>query len=135
MKRLLNVVALHFFVCFIFFLSPANLTLANKLFPNDDEYLIGAETMPMPVGGMESIIKKISSMGIIRSTNVQGKVYVLVYVNEQGEVDDVKLVKGIGGGCDDAAIEAIKRTKFSPGENGGKKVKVKMTLSIAFKLN
>ena len=47
-------------------------------------------------------------------TKTEGKVYVLIYVNENGDVDDVKVVKGIGMGCDDEAVNAIKKTKFSP---------------------
>ena len=53
---------------------------------------------------------------------------------ENGDVDDVKVVKGIGGGCDEATIEAVKKTKFTPGKLGGKPAKVKMSLQIQFKL-
>ena len=48
--------------------------------------------------------------------------------------EDVKVVKGIGAGCDEETIEAVKKTKFSPGKSGGKNVKVKMSLQIQFKL-
>jgi protein TonB len=106
---------------------------AKMLLPNDEEYLIGAEVMPAPIGGIEGIVKKINSMGLMRSTKVEGKVYLLAYINSNGEIDDVKVVRGIGGGCDEAAVEAVKRTKFTPGENGGKSIKVKMTLAISFK--
>ena len=134
MKRPSNVVFVNIIVfLLIVFIIPSQSTNADRLYPNDDEYLIGAETMPTPVGGMEAVVKKITSMGMIRDVSVSGKVYMLVYINEQGDVDDAKVVKGIGGGCDEAAIEAIKRSKFTPALNGGKKVKVKMTLAIAFK--
>ena len=134
MKRLENVVFANIIVfLLIVFLLPCRSINAKELFPNDDEYLIGAETMPTPVGGMEAVVKKITNMGMIRDVNVNGKVYLLVYINEQGDVDDAKVVKGIGGGCDEAAIEAIKRSKFTPASNGSKKVKVKMTLAIVFK--
>ena len=33
-----------------------------------------------------------------------------------------------------AAVSAINKTKFNPGENGGKKVKVKFALNLVFKL-
>ena len=133
MRRLSNVVTRHFAVLFLMscIISLSSIG-AHELYPNDDEYLIVAETMPAPVGGMEGIVKRISSMGIFRSTR-EGKVYLLAYINEKGEVDDAKVVKGIGGGCDEAAAEALKKTKFTPAVNGGKPVKVKMTLAIMFK--
>jgi periplasmic protein TonB len=132
---------LRFYRCFsiplfiLLLLVFYNSSFADSFFPNDEEYLIGAETMPTPVGGVEGIVKKINSMSFYRNTKVEGKVYLLAYINTNGEVDDVKIVKGIGGGCDEAAVEAVKKTKFAPGENGGKAVKVKMTLAIAFKAN
>ena len=59
---------------------------------------------------------------------------ILVIGNEKGEVDDVKILKGIGAGCDEAAIDGIKKAKFSPGQNKGQNVKVKLSLTINFKL-
>lgn len=99
-----------------------------------DQYLAFAEVMPEPVGGLPSIYKKISYPAIAKSAGLEGKVYVLIFIDEQGGVDDVKVVKGLGGGCEEAAISAIKSTKFTPGKNGGVPVKVKLSLPIQFKL-
>lgn len=99
-----------------------------------DQYLAFAEVMPEPVGGLASIYKKIVYPSIAKSAGLEGKIYVLIFVDEQGGVDDVKVVKGIGGGCEEAAIQAIKSVKFTPGKNGGVPVKVKLSLPIAFKL-
>jgi periplasmic protein TonB len=101
----------------------------------DEEYLIICEKMSSPVGGLEAIIKKIKYPETARRAGVQGKVYVLVYVNQSGDVDDVKIVKGIGAGCDEEAIDAVKRTKFSPGVDKGNPVKTKISLSLNFKLS
>ncbi len=101
----------------------------------EDPYLPFAEVMPEPVGGMEIIYKKLEYPEIAKRMGKQGKVYLLVYVNESGVVDDVKVIKGIGGGCDEAAVKAIKELKFSPAKNGGVAVKVKLSLSIVFKLS
>ena len=99
-----------------------------------DGYLPFAEVMPQPVGGMESIYKHISYPEMAKNAGVEGKVYVLVFINQQGHVDDVKVLKGIGGGCDEAAVNGIKEVKFSPGKQGGQPVKVKLSLPIDFKL-
>ena len=100
-----------------------------------EEYLAFAEEMPKPVGGLPSIYERIEYPEIAKRTGIEGKVYVLAFINESGDVDDVKVVKGIGGGCDEATVEAVKKTKFTPGKLGGKPAKVKMSLQIQFKLN
>jgi periplasmic protein TonB len=100
----------------------------------EDPYKPFAEVMPELVGGMESIVKKIVYPEAARKANIQGKVYILVYVNENGGVDDIKLVKGIGAGCDEAAIKAFKTANFTPGKDNGTPVKIKLTLPVTFKI-
>lgn len=102
--------------------------------PGDEEYLAAADVMPAPVGGLGAIMNSISYPTVAKQTGIEGKVYVLAYVNEKGGVDDVKVLKGIGGGCDEAASNAVKKAKFTPGQHAGKPVKVKLSLAIAFKL-
>jgi protein TonB len=120
---------LFIFLAVLFFASFSFCSL-----PGDGDYTVAADDMPAPVGGMGGIIKYIVYPEIAQRTRTEGKVYVLVYINENGSVDDVKLVKGIGAGCDEAAINAVKKTKFSPGKVKGVNVKTKMTLPILFKL-
>lgn len=112
---------------------PENVSNANTA--GDEEYLAFAETMPTPVGGMEALMKLISYPSIAKKAGVQGKVFLLAYINENGGVDDVKVVKGIGAGCDEAAVDAVKKSKFNPGKNKGLPVKVKLSLTINFKLS
>ncbi len=42
--------------------------------------------MPEPVGGLEALYKKISYPEIAKRTNVEGRVYLLAYINENGGV-------------------------------------------------
>lgn len=102
--------------------------------PEEDPYLPFAEVMPEPVGGLEEIYKRIEYPDIAKKANIQGKVYLLVMVNEKGGVDDVKVIKGLGAGCEEAAVKAVKESKYTPGKNAGAPVKVKLSLSITFKL-
>jgi len=117
----------------LLFMSKSSISGIN-LIPGEDDYIIAVDKMPSPVGGIESILKKITYPSSAKSNKVEGKVYLLVYVNENGGVDDVKLVKGIGSGCEEEAINVIKKSKFNPGVNKGTNVKTKMSLSIPFKL-
>ncbi len=111
-----------------------NIISNSSSLPGDEDYLAFAEEMPTPIGGLEGIIKKVNYPNIAKQAGLEGRVILLAYINEQGVVDDVKIVKGIGGGCDEEAINAIKKTKFTLGKNKGVPVKVKLTLAIVFKL-
>jgi len=101
----------------------------------DGQYLAFAEVMPEPVGGIGAIIKTISYPEMAKRSNIQGKVYVQAHINENGVAEEVNLVRGIGAGCDEVALEAVKNAKYTPGKNKGQNVKVKLTMAITFKLN
>ena len=118
----------------ILFLSNSLLSNSNGI-EQDGKYLAFAEEMPEPIGGIGAIIKNIKYPAVALKSGIQGKVYVLAHVNESGVAEEVKVVRGIGGGCDEAAVEAVKLAKFKPGKNKGKTVKVKLTMAITFKLN
>ena len=111
-----------------------NKTIGLTLPSNGGEYLAFAEKMPVPVGGLPAIYKKIKYPDIAVQAGIEGKVYLIAFIDETGTVNDVKVLKGIGGGCDQEAMKAVKTTKFIPASNKGKPVKVKFTLAITFKL-
>ena len=119
----------------LFFAILALFTFENQCVAQQgNEYLAFADKMPEPVGGLTSIYQTIQYPETAKKAGIQGKVYVLAFINENGGVDDVKLIKGIGAGCDEAAIEAVKKAKFTPGKMGGNSAKVKLSLQIQFKL-
>lgn len=109
-------------------------TVHSTILPNDEDYLPFAEEMPAPAGGMADVIKNVVYPEIAKKAGIEGKVFVLAYINEKGGVDEVKVVKGIGAGCDEAACTAVKKVKFIPGKSKGENAKVKLSLSINFKL-
>lgn len=113
-------------------------TLLAILFTNlsagANDYLAVAEKMPELKGGLANLYKNIDYPADAVKAGVQGKVYLMVFVNESGSVDEVKVIKGIGKGCEEAAVKAVKKASFSPGKAKGKDVKVKMAMAIEFKL-
>ncbi|HAC16611.1 MAG TPA: hypothetical protein DCE78_11815 [Bacteroidetes bacterium] len=44
-------------------------------------------------------------------------------------------VEGLGGGGDEAAVDAVRKAKFTPGMQRGRPVRVQFTLPVTFKLN
>ncbi|KAF0152308.1 MAG: TonB protein [Ignavibacteria bacterium] len=129
-SKLFNLLFIITFFTLINF-SNAN---ANTLLPGDEEYEIGIEKAPAPIGGNEAISRNINYPQTALRSKTEGKVYCLALINQNGEVDDVKIVKGLGSGCDEEAVRAIKKTKFTPGHNLGVNVKAKLALAVQFKL-
>lgn len=66
---------------------------------------------------------------------IQGTVYVSFVVNSKGNVTDVKVLRGIGGGCDEEAVRVVKMMpQWHPGKQNGKQVRVLFNMPIYFKL-
>jgi TonB family protein len=108
--------------------------LSGGMFGSKDEYLIAADEMPEIIGGFFSIQKNIKYPELAKRAGIEGKVYVLALINEEGNVVNARVIKGIGAGCDEAALEAVKGVKFTSARKDGKPVKVQVTIPIAFKL-
>jgi periplasmic protein TonB len=100
----------------------------------DEQYLAFATTMPELEGGLPELVKKIKYPAIAKQSNLEGKVYAMAYVDEKGQVDKVKIIKSLGGGCDEEVVRVLTNSKFKPGQHEGKPVKVKTTISVTFKV-
>lgn len=71
---------------------------------------------------------------IARKARLQGVVIVQAIIDKQGNVTNVKLLKGLGMGLDQAAIDAIKKWQFEPATLHGKPVSVYYNLTVNFRL-
>jgi protein TonB len=96
--------------------------------------------MPVPPGGtMESFInyfqENMKYPELAKEKGVEGLVAVSFIVREDGSVDDIAILRGIGGGCDEEAYRLVKESgTWTPGKIDGKAVAVQMRLPIHFKL-
>lgn len=97
-------------------------------------FFVAVEQMPEPIGGIGAIQSKIVYPEIAKRAGVQGRVFVKAYVDETGKVNKVELIRGIGAGCDEAAMQAVHSVMFKPGKQRGKPVKVQVTVPVLFKL-
>ncbi len=101
--------------------------------PESNVYLVAVDEMPEPYGGIQSILSKVVYPPEAKASGITGTVYVLAFIDEAGNVRKTLLAKGIGGGCDEAAINAVKKTRFKPGKHKGENVKVQMHIAVPFK--
>lgn len=97
------------------------------------------EEMPMfPEGNdalMSFIIENIQYPEIAKRASVEGRVLVQFVVEKSGQITEVKVVKGIGAGCDEEAVRVTKLMgKWKPGKQNGKPVRVRMVIPFQFKL-
>lgn len=66
---------------------------------------------------------------------IQGPVYVSFVVKKDGSLADIKILKGIGGGCDEEAVRVVKKMpRWNAGYQNGKKVSVLFNMKINFRL-
>ena len=98
-----------------------------------------AENQPKPKGGMalfyEYVQSNLKYPTEAKQLGIEGKVFVQFIVDPEGNLTDVKSVKGIGGGCDEEAIRVVKESlPWNPALQDGKKVNVRMILPVTFKL-
>ncbi|MFH1297992.1 MAG: TonB family protein [Bacteroidota bacterium] len=64
---------------------------------------------------------------------IQGVVMVLFVVEADGSVSNVKVLQGIGGGCDEEAVRVTREMpKWSPGKRSGRPVRVLVKMPIVF---
>jgi TonB family protein len=111
-----------------------NIKTAGGVKINVNDYFVVVDSMPEPIGGIGAIEKKIKYPESAKRAGVEGRVYVKAFINEDGNVDATQILKGVGASLDEAASNAVKETKFKPGKQNGKPVKVQVVVPIQFKL-
>lgn len=68
-------------------------------------------------------------------TDIQGTVYVQFVVDTKGNITDVKVMRGIGGGCDEEAVRVVKMMpQWHAGKQNGRPVRVLFTMPVIFRL-
>lgn len=99
-----------------------------------DEVNIVVEQMPQLKGGMAELQRSVVYPPEAREAGIEGRVTVQFVVNKFGDPINLEVIRGIGGGADEAAVSAVEQAKFEPGKQNGKPVCVQYALSINFRL-
>jgi protein TonB len=69
-----------------------------------------------------------------RQRNIAGEVVMEIVVRRDGSVGDVKILKGLGGGLNERATQAVKQWRFAPATRLGSPVDVIVEVGVEFKL-
>jgi TonB family protein len=105
----------------------------------DETVFMVVETMPSYPGGQEALIKyiveNVKYPAEAKSKGIQGTVFVQFVVEIDGAVTNVKVLRGIGYGCDEEALRVVSAMpKWTPGKQKGNAVRVQFNLPINFAL-
>ncbi|WP_319479321.1 energy transducer TonB [uncultured Draconibacterium sp.] len=96
-----------------------------------------AETMPEFPGGNAALLSFLSNNvkypTIAQENGIKGKVFVTFVVDENGDIYNVALARGVDASLDREAIRVVKSMpRWKPGKQGNKAVKVRYTVPINF---
>jgi len=98
------------------------------------------EDQPSYPGGEEARIRYLQENlrypQMAREAGIQGTVFVTFVVERDGSVTDVRILRGIGGGCDEEAVRVVQNMpRWNPGRQRGQPVRVQFNMPIRFVLN
>jgi protein TonB len=72
---------------------------------------------------------------LAREAGIEGKIFVRAFINTKGIVTATKIVKGLPNtGLDEAALNAIKKSRWYPARQRDKKVGIWLTIPVDFSL-
>lgn len=109
-------------------------TVPNTVMAQDSDVHTVVDQMPEIEGGLPALYKEIEYPKEAVKNNISGRVFLQVIVDENGNAQNPKVIRDIGGGCGEAAAEAITKVNFKPGVHKGEKVKVKYSLPVTFRI-
>lgn len=107
--------------------------------PEPNEAFTIVEEMPEYPGGQEAMMKYIAShitypREAIKN-EIEGAVFIQFVVERDGSIAEARVLRGIGGGCDEEALRVVNSMpNWKPGKQRGKLVRTRYNLPIRFKL-
>jgi protein TonB len=95
--------------------------------------------MPKFLGGEKAMYKYIAENikypEKAKKDGIEGRVFVSFIVEKDGSVSEVELLRGIGSGCDEAALDVIRNMpQWNPGKQHGQPVRVQYRMPVKFSL-
>lgn len=108
-------------------------------FDGEEEVFITVEEPPRFPGGDSALYMylcmNLSYPDAARENKIEGMVVVLFVVEKDGSVSNVRVLRDIGGGCGEAAVEVVKNMpRWEPGRQAGKAIRTQFSLPLKFEL-
>lgn len=100
----------------------------------EEDFFVVVENMPELIGGMKKLQGCARYPEMARKAGIEGRVIIQFVVNTNGQVENPRVIRGIGGGADEEALRCVRESEFKPGRQRGKPVRVQYSLPVIFKL-
>lgn len=113
--------------------------IEQEMVQEEIQIFLVVEKMPEFPGGEEKfnqfLADSLKYPELARESGIQGRVFVTFVVEKDGSVSDARVLRGIGGGCDEEALRVINlMPRWNPGRQRGQPVRVQYNLPIKFTL-
>ncbi len=106
----------------------------SVILDGEETYYLAVEKMPEIIGGIASIQERLRYPELAKRAGIEGTVYIYAFIDAGGNVAKTEIVNDPGGGFGEAAAQAVRVTKFKPGEQYGKPVPVRVSIPVHFRL-
>lgn len=101
---------------------------------DEEDFFVAVEQMPSLIGGQKKLQGCVEYPSRARKAGIEGRVIVQFIVNEEGKVEDPRVIRGIGGGADEEALRCVRQAEFEPGRQRGEPVRVQYSLPVIYRL-
>lgn len=117
-------------------LNPKNTLTTNALEVSSSatKSTVNGAELPQIIGGISEVFKHIKYPKEAKLNGIEGRVEIEFIVDSYGNPKNAQILRGIGYGCDEEALNAILKTKFVPASFNGKAFETKYTIPIVFRL-
>ena len=93
-----------------------------------------AEVMPELIGGLGGLMERVVYPEDAQEEGVEGQVVVRFVVDAGGAVADPEVLRSPDPRLSEAALDAVRASRFTPGRVGGEPVRVRFALPVVFRL-
>ena len=102
--------------------------------PTEPEIFEVAEVQPELIGGLPGLQSRVEYPEFARRAGVEGQVVVQFVVDERGNVVDPVVLRSPNDLLAEAALKAVRESRFKPGQQRGRPVKVRFAVPVTFRL-
>ncbi|MDP4185512.1 MAG: TonB family protein [Bacteroidota bacterium] len=117
----------------------ADIEVKKEIVQEEEKPFLAVEQMPEFPGGMEQLVKflrkNLKYPVIAQEMGIEGTVVLTFVVSKTGNISNIKVIRSIGGGCDEEAQRIVKiMPPWKAGKQNGNAVPVQFTLPVKFVL-
>ena len=103
--------------------------------PREQDVFEVVEQQPTLIGGMDGLRSRVEYPRLARDAGIEGRVFIQFVVDERGNVVDPVVARSPSELLSEAALKAVRASRFTPGVQSGRPVKVRFVLPVTFELD